>query len=920
MSPAGDTGANRSKNDISADELLALLHKSVEKDKDKPRADDRERLSVKSVEPLRIDDSTFDAAKNELYRSEDELIYEDLDIDELLRKYAGKPSGKRSDSAVSENAPAPDDADVTKEADSSVRADAAAADKTPDVQGGYENDVRAEDSAREDFETDDGSVSDASDTSFGDQENISADARQENINADAYQENIAASVVDDAGQDDDMKVVPEAAPEKSGGRAVRSELPAVGTPETDSGETAVFDIKKVRDAVSPNDEFGKTVDEAIENAATEIFDTVRPDASAKEPSAEGGDAPKVYGEPDPDEIDQTDLNLMIAFGMNDELKEKVGEEKATELAEDMVRKHEETERFATAAERFEYTSRTQNAEILADYKKSYYGLLARIIFAVVLTGGVFLLENFGLIGLELPAFLKPGSYPVVYSMVDLQFVVLAGALVYRQLIDGVKNLFSMKPTSESMTAFVVFFSAVYTVAACLLAPRENFRLYNLPVMLAVLLALIGEFLDLKREVFSFNVVSAKRRKFVVTPVSDATDSLEREIFSDYIPADSEIIRAGRADFVDGFFARERGERVPRPMIGVLIPVVLFISAAFFILSYLREPNIYSALTNAFIAFTATMPLSTFVICSYPFYKASRDAYDTDSAIIGETSLGEYAGASVISFEDKEVFPPSGVKVTSIKVYGNNRIDEIIYNLASAFIKVGGPLADVFSQATHDIGHSENVVLESVDEDGFTVTVDEVSVSVGKASYMEKQDFDPPYDAEDKRIEASATVGILYIAYQGQLSAKVYVQYTIDNEFEKILEQLYKTGMCVGIKSFDPNIDDLLLAKKIKAMKYPVKVIRSRTVEDIPHTFERCESGIVSKRSVKELLRTVTLCEKVGNAMKAAAIVKILALLLGVVAMVFVYSFASEITVNSLYTAAYQLIWLIPVLLISHFTV
>ena len=107
MSPAGDTGANRSKNDISADELLALLHKSVEKDKDKPRADDRERLSVKSVEPLRIDDSTFDAAKNELYRSEDELIYEDLDIDELLRKYAGKPSGKRSDSAVSENAPAP---------------------------------------------------------------------------------------------------------------------------------------------------------------------------------------------------------------------------------------------------------------------------------------------------------------------------------------------------------------------------------------------------------------------------------------------------------------------------------------------------------------------------------------------------------------------------------------------------------------------------------------------------------------------------------------------------------------------------------------------------------------------------------------------------------------------------------------------
>ena len=145
-----------------------------------------------------------------------------------------------------------------------------------------------------------------------------------------------------------------------------------------------------------------------------------------------------------------------------------------------------------------------------------------------------------------------------------------------------------------------------------------------------------------------------------------------------------------------------------------------------------------------------------------------------------------------------------------------------------------------------------------------------------------------------------------------------MQYTIDSEFEKILEQLYKTGMCVGIKSFDPNIDDVLLAKKVKAMKYPVKVIRSKTVEDIPHTFERCDSGIVSKRSVKDLLRTVTLCERVNNAMKTATIVKILAMLLGVVAMVFVWVFASEIQLNSLYTAAYQLVWLIPVMLISHF--
>ena len=904
-SRAGGAGPNE---DVSADELLALLHKSVERDAksaggDKTVVDKKTAgKTPKKTAPLKIDDSTLDEARRELYKGEhDAGADDDIDVDELIRMYTKRPEKKKSRTEE----PVPD-----KKTDAPENA-APAVNET-------NNDIPEDEPAGEYVVA--GDKTDTKET-----EDTGSGAAYDTQNADEVPipEEVAPWREDsDTDDDADMKVIDEGGAIAAG--ADKPERPESGTPsavpaKSDGGETAIYDIKKVREAVDGNAEFSDTVNEALDNAATEIFETVHSDDKSDAASSDAGpDTTKVYGEPDPDEIDQTDLNLMIAFGMNDEIRDKVGEEKATELADNMAKKQEETVKLANIEQQYEYTSRSQNTEILTRYKNQYYTLIMRIIFAVILVGATFFLENYSMFGIELPSFMRPGSYPVVHSMIDLQFVVLGGALVYSQIFTGTKNLFTLKPTSESMTSFIVVVSALYTISACFLAPREGFRLFNLPVMLAVLLALICEFLNLKRDVFSFNIVSTKRKKFVVTPVSDATDSLEREIFSDYIPVDSEIIRVGRTDFVDGYFARTRDGRVARPIVGVLMLLVLMISAVFFFLSYFKDPDIYSALTNAFTAFTVTMPLTAFAIFSYPFYKASRDAYENDSAIIGEKSLGDYAGASVISFEDKEVFPSNGVKVTSIKVYGNNRIDEIIYNLASAFIKVGGPLADVLSQATHDIGHSENVVLEAVEDDGFTVTVDEMSVAVGKASYMEKQDFDPPYDAEDKRIEASAPVGILYIAYQGQLAGKVYVQYTIDSEFEKILEQLYKTGMCVGIKSFDPNIDDVLLAKKVKAMKYPVKVIRSKTVEDIPHTFERCDSGIVSKRSVKDLLRTVTLCERVNNAMKTATIVKILAMLLGVVAMVFVWVFASEIQLNSLYTAAYQLVWLIPVMLISHF--
>ena len=682
-----------------------------------------------------------------------------------------------------------------------------------------------------------------------------------------------------------------------------SELP-------DTQRTAVFDIKEVRSAASD------VVDEPVdgESAPTEVFDKVSDGSAGELP-----DPTKTYGDPDAEEIDQTDLNLMIAFGMNDEIKDKVGEEKANEIEVDIKKHGEETEQLMNVAKKYEYTSRSQNVEILTKYKSQYYTLIIRIIAAVLLLGAMFLLENCSMFDLELPSFMNPQAYPVVYAMIDLQFVVLCGALVFRQLPTGLKNLFTLKPTAESITAFVLILSVAYTIFTCAIAPRGGFELYNLPVAVAVLFALLYEFMNTKRDVFSFNVISTKRRKFVVSPVSDETESLEREIFKDYVPSDSQIIRVSKTDFVDGFFERTEDNVVSRPIIGIVIPLVMILGAGFFILNFMKSQSLYDSVTMAYISMALTMPLSAFMIYSYPSYRASRKAYDSDSTIIGEVSLNEYASSSVISFEDKEVFPSGGVKVTSIKVYGQNRIDEIIYNLASAFIKVGGPLADVFSQATHDLGHSDNVVLEEVDEDGFTVTVDEILVNIGKAAYMEKQDYEPPYDAEDKKIEESS-VGIMYIAYQGQLAAKVYVQYTIDNEFEQILAQLYKTGMCVGIKSFDPNIDDVLLSKKIKSMKYPVKVIRSRTVEDIPHTFERCSSGIVSKRSVKDLLKTVALCEKVNSAIKSALIVKILAMLLGIVASIVIYTFGSELGITSLHLAVYQLIFTILVLGISRLIV
>ena len=261
-----------------------------------------------------------------------------------------------------------------------------------------------------------------------------------------------------------------------------------------------------------------------------------------------------------------------------------------------------------------------------------------------------------------------------------------------------------------------------------------------------------------------------------------------------------------------------------------------------------------------------------------------------SAIVGEESLEEYADAGAVSFDDKDVFPSKATKVKSIRIYGNNRIDKVIYNVASLFKVLGGPLCDVIS-GKH--------------------------VFYGKASYLHKNNFETTFDPNDEKIEFSGEACISYLVCNDEVAAKLYISYGIDPEFITISKQLYHAGLCIGIKSFDPNIDDSLLGKHINLSKYAVKVLKCRHIGEKVVTEERSDSGIVSKKSPKSLLKTLVLCDKVSGVTRGSVIIKLLSVFLAFGITVFImFKGVSSYNLAGAYTALYQLFWMIPVFGIS----
>lgn len=620
------------------------------------------------------------------------------------------------------------------------------------------------------------------------------------------------------------------------------------------------------------------------------------------------------------DFDETDAKLLYAFGSMEELEKTLGKEKAAEINDNIQR---ENDSFADGTKnvrdkRFgvEYISPDQNKEIYKKYRDCYRSLLVKLFAALVMVVVTFFFENISLFGGSLPVSMNTNVYPVVYTMVSLQMLVLCGAIAWRQLLRGAKAIPDMKLIPETALAAVMAFSLLYHIACLAAGERGDIHAFNFPVSVCVFLMLLHDFMNLRREIFSFNIVSSKRTKFAMNKLGDADSELERAAFANYLSDTNGIYRINKANFIDNFFARCAEYPKNKSLLNVLIPAASVIALIFAATGWIVSSDMYTGAAIGYMTVLLGMPASIFVTYSYPFYKASREAHSLESAIIGETALEECANASVVAFEDKEVFPSYCVKVKSVKVYGDNRIDQIIYTLAGVFHKVGGSLSEVLDLATLELGHSEEVKITEVDEDGLEAVADGRHIYIGKSVYLRKKGYIPVYDQSDDNLEDESDISIMFLVMDNEVAAKVYVEYVIDPDFEFLMKQLYRTGICIGIRSFDPNINNEMLSRKVKLSKYPVKVIKCSSDEEITKTEEKLDSGIVSRSSVKNLLSTLTLCDKVIHVIKTSSVLMMFTLIVGMVVSGFILALGYTGSVLSFFIVLYHMFWIVPMIVIT----
>ena len=567
------------------------------------------------------------------------------------------------------------------------------------------------------------------------------------------------------------------------------------------------------------------------------------------------------------------------------------------------------------ADAFEYTSREQNAEIGSMLKKAVKQSRLR------LAGVLFFALAALYLALASPDsqfhsdFLRPGRYGIVYILVDLQVLLFIAALSLSSIKSGAKALFTWRPTADSVLFFSFAVSICYSVLTAFIAPTaEDFVPFSLFAAAAAVCAAAVNYLRCKKDLHCFRVVASKNPKYVAARLSGGT--AEADEFYKYLLDDSGLYTVRRAGFISGFFARMRRRPQSEDLFKLVIPVVFLAGAVLFGLRLYAGDSLFAALT-AFMRVAATAtPLTAFFMISLPVIAANRVGRKCSSALIGNAVGEEYADASVILFADTEVYPSNLVKITSIKTYGDYRIDMAVSDLARAFAFIGGPLSKVVSNMLSEpVQPVENArVIESA-ADGICVVLDGVEMYLGKRGYMKRCRFGAPRDVGDDEYED--TVGsVMYMAIGDALVAKVYVRYSINPQFNDLLRDLYRAGMCVGIKTLDPNISNELLARGITFNKCPIAILKAGGAEQAGEREEAIDTGIVTNASMHTFLKMFILCDKVRHVTKSNGVIHVLSVLLSLFVAFFLTFTGAGAQLGPVFAVLFQALWLIPIWLTS----
>jgi hypothetical protein len=370
-----------------------------------------------------------------------------------------------------------------------------------------------------------------------------------------------------------------------------------------------------------------------------------------------------------------------------------------------------------------------------------------------------------------------------------------------------------------------------------------------------------------------------------------------------------VYRVRKTAFIKGFSHRSSAICEDSGLNFGLLLAMLGVGLVSFTVAFFVTDTLVLAFQSAVFGSFLAPPLAMCGVHIYTIYRVDAVAGDA-SAVVGEATIREAVGVEAIAFEDIEAAPSAGVILSGIRVHCDDPTTVFRY-LTALYAHIGGPLCGRFSgMYVNQKGAASSLVeLVGATKDGISAAVDGAEVVVGNGHYMMANGISPAYDATDERVLPDGRSGVLYVAVNGMICMKFYMEHRISAAFEKNVMRLHKLGIAAILRTYDPNFTDKTIARASSLHDCRVHVVSKRVDQLNDFYAQSADGGLVTSESSGMLLRLLLLCFRAKRVLRFGWIYKLVGCVLGGVMGVSLATLGAYAFVPSVSVVLYQLILL-----------
>ena len=610
---------------------------------------------------------------------------------------------------------------------------------------------------------------------------------------------------------------------------------------------------------------------------------------------------------DSEDLDLSTINLMMQLGEREEVAERIGDKNIDNIIAESEAA-EAVDKEASIGNGGEYVSNDQDEAIRASFKKKFLTSLFSMCGCVLLAVMSLFFDALPIFEVGLSGIFDYTQYPSFYILVGLQFVIFSAAICIKQLIGGLKGMFSVSPTRYSLVSVIILSTVIYgilTAIAVAVGGDVIPPMFNGMAATVMAISAAIDFIKVIANTHTFNVYSSDASKFTLADERQQSNIAEK-MYAGGLETTKKIYSAANVDFPRGLFGSIAEKDGQSRLATLLMIVSTLISIIVMVVAAILSLDFYASLVAFMLCIFTSMPLCLVCADNIPLAISSVSLSKRGIAIAGKEALESHSKCDVMVFGDLHMFKKCKTEDIGIAMYDKGVSYLALGCISALYSKIGGPLSGM-DMNLPDVFKFQNVDIKRVTRTGIEAVIDKKHVLVlGERSFLLRYGIVFPED------EAQNDRCSLCVSLNGGTTAKLSVKYEPEPVFEMLIERLHAEGITCAIETYDPLINSDMIAKSRTLGTAPVSVVH-KNAEDYrlgtPEARRGRRDGVIVCASRLKLAEVQVWLKKLIRVERISKILSACFCGVGVIATMLIVILASAVSFNQYHALIYLLLQL-----------